>query len=137
MTATNLSTAAPAIPVPMLDVSRQNRLLQDEIQAAMAEVCDSGAFVHGPACKRFEADMAEYCGTEHAVGCASGSDALLLALMLYGIGRGDEVILPSFTFFATAGCVWRLGATPVFADIRPDTFNIDPADVARKITPAT
>jgi dTDP-4-amino-4,6-dideoxygalactose transaminase len=137
MTATNRSTAAPAMPVPMLDVLRQNRLLEGEIRAAMAEVCDSGAFVHGPACKRFEAAMAEYCGTKHAVGCASGSDALLLALMLYGIGPGDEVILPSFTFFATAGCVWRLGATPVFADILPDTFNIDPADVARKVTPAT
>ncbi len=137
MTATNDSTATAAIPVPMLDVSRQNRPLAGQIQTTMAEVCDSGAFVHGPACKRFEAAVAEYCGTKHAVGCASGSDALLLALMLYDIGPGDEVILPSFTFFATAGCVWRLGAKPVFADILPDTFNMDPDDVARKVTPAT
>jgi dTDP-4-amino-4,6-dideoxygalactose transaminase len=136
MTARNSAAPSPA-PVPMLDVSRQNRQLQGEIRAAIAEVCDSGAFVHGPACKRFEASMAKYCGTKHAVGCASGSDALLLALMLYDIGPGDEVILPSFTFFATAGCVWRLGARPVFADILPGTFNMNPADVARKVTSAT
>src|SRR3972149_6903429 len=131
MNATEPSSAVPAIPVPMLDVSRQNRLLRAEIDAAIAEVCDSGAFVHGPACARFEAAMAEYCGTAHAVGCASGSDALLLALMLYDLGRGPGLTLPSFTFFATAGCCGRLGAKPVFADILPDTFNIDPADVAR------
>ena len=121
----------------MLDVSRENGRLRHEIDAAIAEVCDSGAFVHGPACARFEAAMAEYCGTEHAVGCASGSDALLLALMALGVGPGDEVIVPSFTFFATASAVWRLGAKPVFADIRPDTFNLDPADVLYKITTAT
>ena len=125
------------IPVPMLDVKRQNDTLRNEIDAAIAEVCQSGAFVHGPACREFEAAMADYCGTKYAVGCASGSDALLLALMVLEIGPGDEVVLPSFTFFATAGAVWRLGAKPVFADILPETFNIDPADVARKITPAT
>ena len=124
-------------PVPMLDVNRQNAPLLGEINAALAAVAASGAFVHGPACQEFEAAVADYCGTEHAVGCASGSDALLLALMALGIGSGDEVILPSFTFFATAGAVWRLGATPVFADILPETYNLDPADVARKITSAT
>jgi dTDP-4-amino-4,6-dideoxygalactose transaminase len=121
----------------MLDVSRQNFPLSAEIDTVIADVCRSGAFVHGPACGKLEAAIADYCGTKHAVGCASGSDALLLALMLYDIGPGDEVILPSFTFFATAGCVWRLGAKPVFADILPETFNIDPADVERKLTPAT
>lgn len=124
-------------PVPMLDVNRQNAPLLEEINQAIAEVTRSGAFVHGPACGEFEAAMADYCGTQHAVGCASGSDALLLALMALGIEQGDEVIIPSFTFFATAGAVWRLGAKPVFADILPDTFNLDPEDVARKITPAT
>ena len=105
-----------------------------QIEAAMAEVTRSGAFVHGPACQKFEAAMAAYCGAKHAIGCASGSDALLLALMALGIGPGDEVIVPSFTFFATASAVWRLGAKPVFADIVPDTFNLDPADVLYKIT---
>ena len=124
-------------PVPMLDVTRQNAPLQAEIQAAIADVCTSGAFVHGPACREFEEAMARYCGTRHAVGCASGSDALLLSLMALDVGPGDEVILPSFTFFATASSVTRLGATPVFADIVPDTYNIDPQDIARKITPRT
>jgi dTDP-4-amino-4,6-dideoxygalactose transaminase len=124
-------------PVPMLDVNRQNAPLLAEIERAIAEIGRTGAFVHGPACKRFEEQSAQYCGAEHAIGCASGSDALLLALMALDIGPGDEVVLPSFTFFATAGAVWRLGARPVFADILAGTFNIDPADVARKITKAT
>ena len=127
----------PSHPVPMLDVNRQNQPLQAQIDAAISEVNRSGAFVHGPACHKFEEAIAEYCGTEHAVGCASGSDALLLSLMALDIGPGDEVILPSFTFFATAGAVWRLGAKPVFADIMPETFNIDPDDIQRKITTAT
>jgi dTDP-4-amino-4,6-dideoxygalactose transaminase len=131
------SHPATEMPVPMLDVGRQNAPLKNEIAAAIAEVVDSGAFVQGPACRELEGAMAEYCGARHAVGCASGSDALLLSLMALDIGRGDEVVLPSFTFFATAGAVWRLGAKPVFADILPDTFNIDPADVVKKITPAT
>ncbi len=131
------SHLATDIPVPMLDVGRQNAPLKNEIAAAIAGVVDSGAFVQGPACRELEQAMAEHSGTAHAVGCASGSDALLLSLMALGVGRGDEVVLPSFTFFATAGAIWRLGATPVFADILPDTFNIDPVDVARKITPAT
>lgn len=124
-------------PVPMLDISRQNAPLQNEFNSVFAEVCRSGAFIHGPACRALEAAVADYCETSFAVGCASGSDALLLALMALGVGPGDEVVLPSFTFFATAGSVWRLGAKPVFADIDPATFNVDPSDVAAKITPAT
>jgi dTDP-4-amino-4,6-dideoxygalactose transaminase len=131
----NLSLAA--CPVPMLDVTRQNEPLMAEIEAALGEVARSGAFVHGPACRDFEQAMAQYCDVEHAVGCASGSDALLLALMALDVGPGDEVVLPSFTFFATAGAVWRLGATPVMADVDYDTFNLDPADLARRITPRT
>lgn len=124
-------------PVPMLDVNRQNAPLMAEIEGAIAQIARTGSFVHGPACKAFEEAMAEYCGVEHAVGCASGSDALILALMALDIGPGDEVILPSFTFFATASSVWRLGARPVFADIVPETFNLDPADVRRKLTKKT
>lgn len=125
------------MPAPMLDVNRQNQPLREEVLAAIVEVMDTGAFVNGPACKRFEAAAAEYCGVEHAVGCASGTDALLLALMAVGVGPGDEVIIPSFTFFATAGSVSRLGAKPVFADLIPATFNIDPADIEQKITANT
>jgi len=125
------------LPVPMLDVNRQNELLRAEIDAAIARVTRSGVFVQGPECRQFETAIAKYCGTEHAVGCASGSDALLLSLMVLGIGPGDEVVLPSFTFFATASAVTRLGAKPVFADILPETFNIDPADIERKITSST
>jgi dTDP-4-amino-4,6-dideoxygalactose transaminase len=131
------AVGATATSVPMLDVSRENKRLEAEIDAAMAEVCRSGAFVHGPACAKFEEAMAAYCGVKHAVGCASGSDALLLALLALGVGPGDEVIVPSFTFFATASAVWRLGAKPVFADILPDSFNLDPADVLYKLTTAT
>lgn len=123
--------------VPMLDVTRQNEPLREEIQTAIAQVCDSGAFVHGPACKAFEEAAARYCHVPHALGCASGTDALLLALMALGVGPGDEVIVPSFTFFATAGAVWRLGAIPVFADIDPVTFNLEAEDVARRVTPRT
>jgi dTDP-4-amino-4,6-dideoxygalactose transaminase len=121
----------------MLDVNRENKKLQAELEAAMAEVARSGAFVHGPACAKFEAAIAKYCGAKHGIGCASGSDALLLVLLALGIGPGDEVIVPSFTFFATASAVWRLGAKPVFADIAPETFNLDPADVVYKITSDT
>jgi dTDP-4-amino-4,6-dideoxygalactose transaminase len=120
-----------------LDVRRQIARLRPEIAAAIDRVCDSGAFIHGPACEEFERAAADYCGVAHAVGCASGSDALLLALMALDIGSGDEVLVPSFTFFATAGAVWRVGAVPVFVDIDPVTFNLDPHDAAKKVTPAT
>lgn len=129
--------APEATPTPLLDINRQNHPLRDEILAAITEVIDSGAFLKGPAVRELETHIARRCGVDHAVGCASGSDAILLALMALGIGPGDEVIVPSFTFFATAGCVARLGATPVFADIVPETFNLDAADVERRITPAT
>lgn len=135
-----MSTATQAAPpqaVPMLDVTRENARLAEELHAALLQVAESGAFVNGPACQRFEAEIARYCGTDHAIGCASGSDALLLVLMALGIAPGDEVIVPSFTFFATASAVWRLGAKPVFADILPDTFNLNPADVLYKITSKT
>ena len=143
-----MSTRAPSVslsthqepaptPVPLLDINRQNAPLRDEVIAAITAVVDSGAFLKGPAVRELEAEVARLCDAEHAVGCASGSDAILVTLMALGVGPGDEVILPSFTFFATAGCVARLGATPVFADILPDTFNLDPADVAAKLTNAT
>ncbi len=124
-------------PVPLIDVHRQNSVLRDEILQAVAEVIDSGAFVLGPRVAQLEANMADYCQAKHAVGCASGSDALVLALMACDLGPGDEVIVPSYTFFATASCVTRLGATPVFVDIDPTTFNLNVAEIERAITPAT
>jgi dTDP-4-amino-4,6-dideoxygalactose transaminase len=123
--------------VPLLDVARQYQPLRDEILAAIANVCDSGRFVHGPECGELERRLASYCHVKHAIGCASGSDALLLALMALDIGPDCEVIVPSFTFFATASAVHRVGATPVFVDIEPATFNIDPRRIEDKISPKT
>lgn len=131
------STPASAQPVPLLDLSRENGPLREEILAAFESVFDSGRYVLGPQVTELEEGVADYCQVKNAVGCASGSDALILALMALGIGQGDEVIVPSFTFFATASAVWRLGAAPVFADIDPATFNLDPQCVAEAVTPAT
>jgi len=115
--------------VPLLDLGRQHGPLRDKMALAVAAICDSGKFVLGPDVEELERNIADYCQSRHAIGCASGSDALLLALMALKISPGDEVILPSFTFFATASAVTRLGAKPVFADIDPATFNIAPAHV--------
>ncbi len=137
--ATSESTRHEALPsaVPLLDVNRSNRAQRAEILEAITRVVDSGRFLHGPDVTQLEESIAAICDTRHAIGCASGSDALLLALMALEIGAGDEVIVPSFTFFATASCVWRLGARPVFVDVDPTTFNLDPARVAEAVTPAT
>jgi dTDP-4-amino-4,6-dideoxygalactose transaminase len=123
--------------VPLLDLGRQHAGLKAEILAALGRVCESGGFVLGAEVTQLEQQLAAYCQAKHAVACASGSDALLLALMALDISAGDEVILPSFTFFATASAVTRLGARPVFADIDPETFNIDPEHVASLVTSAT
>ena len=123
--------------VPLLDLARQHAELKEPITAALGRVWESGWFVLGPEVERLEQSLAAYCGAKHAVGCASGSDALLLSLMASEVGPGDEVILPSFTFFSTASAVTRLGARPVFADIEPGTFNLDPLAVERLVGPAT
>jgi len=123
--------------VPLLDVNRDNAPHRDEFLAALAEVLDSGRFLFGPDVSALEDEIARYSQSEHAVGCASGSDALLLALMALDIKPGDEVIVPSFTFFASVSCITRLGATPVFSDICPDTFNVDPECIADAITSRT
>jgi dTDP-4-amino-4,6-dideoxygalactose transaminase len=131
------AAAGKSPPVPLLDVNRGNAPLRDEILAAITKVVDSGRFLFGPDVQELEAKVARHCGTEHAIGCASGSDALLLAMMALDIGPGDEVICPSFTFFATASAIWRVGAKPVFVDIDPQTLNIDADCIERAITPAT
>ena len=123
--------------VPLLDVHRQNAPLEAELRAAFARVLASGAYILGPEVERFEEAAAAVAGARFAVGVSSGTDAILVALMALEIGPGDEVICPAFTFFATAGCVARLGARPVFADSQPDSFNIDPDRIEPLITPRT
>jgi dTDP-4-amino-4,6-dideoxygalactose transaminase len=119
--------------VGLLALDRQYAALREEIRAAIDRVCDSGRFVLGPDVSDLENELARALGVPHAISCASGSDALLLALMALDIQPGDEVILPSYTFFATASAVTRLGAVPIFADIDPVTYLVDPADVEQKI----
>ena len=125
------------MPIPLLDLQAQNGPLRDEILAAIARVCDSQRFIMGPEIDAFEGEMSRLLGVEHAIAVSSGTDALLLALMTLGIGPGDEVITPTYSFFATAGAVVRLGARPVLVDIDPSTFNVDPAAIAAVITPRT
>jgi dTDP-4-amino-4,6-dideoxygalactose transaminase len=123
--------------VPLLDPTRQYQQLKTELDAAAIAVLASGQFILGPFVERFEASAAEVLNVPHAMGVANGTDALQLALQSAGVGPGDEVIVPPFTFIATAEVVSLLGATPVFVDIEPQTFNIDPAKVEAAITPKT
>ncbi len=123
--------------VPLLDLSEQNQALRPEIEAALGRVLDTNAFILGGEVSELEKELAEYCGTKHAIGCASGSDALLLAMMALDIGPGDEVITTPYSFFATVSAITRLGATPVFVDIDPQTYNLDVSQVESKITKRT
>ncbi|MEX0679384.1 MAG: DegT/DnrJ/EryC1/StrS family aminotransferase [Pirellulales bacterium] len=123
--------------VPLLDMGRQFQAIGEEIRSAIARVCQSGRFVLGPDCDELERSLATYCQVPHAVACASGSDALLLALMACGVGPGDHVLMPSYTFFATASAAWRLAARPVFVDIDPASFNLDASLIEALITPRT
>jgi dTDP-4-amino-4,6-dideoxygalactose transaminase len=123
--------------VPFLDLVPQFSSIEEEIKSALNEVLKTQQFILGPQVEALEQTIAQYCQTRYAIGVASGSDALLLSLMALGIGPGDEVLLPPFTFFATAGVVSRLGAAPVFVDIDPETYNIDPYKIEAKITSKT
>ncbi|MDP9172994.1 MAG: DegT/DnrJ/EryC1/StrS family aminotransferase [Planctomycetota bacterium] len=123
--------------VKLLDLQAQYRPIREEIRKVVDEVFDQQALILGPYVEKFEKSLAAYCGTKHAIGVSSGTDALLCALMAIGIKPGDEVICPSFTFFATAGSIARLGAKPVFVDIEPSTFNIDCSLIEKKITSKT
>ncbi|HEV2444483.1 MAG TPA: DegT/DnrJ/EryC1/StrS family aminotransferase [Candidatus Sulfopaludibacter sp.] len=123
--------------VPLLDARRQNLPLEAELTEAFRRVLHSGRFIGGPEVERFEQQAAALAGARFGIGMSSGTDAILVALMALGIGPGDEVICPSFTFFATGGCIARLGARPVFADSLADSFNIDPAEIEPLITSRT
>lgn len=119
--------------VPLLDLKAQYATIRGEIEPVVREVMDSQYFIGGPKVDQLEADVAAYCRTKHAVGCANGSDAILLALQALNVGPGDEVVMPTYTFFATAGSVHRLGATPVFADCDPATYNICPRSLEQAL----
>ena len=123
--------------VPLLDLTEQNRELRPEIEAALGRVLDTNGFILGAEVKALEDELAAYCGTKYAIGCASGSDALLLALMALDVKAGDEVITTPYSFFATVSAITRLGAVPVFVDIDPTTYNLDVSQIEAKITVRT
>ena len=125
------------ITIPLVDLKAQYETIRDEINEAIQEVLASQYFILGPKVRELEEKVADYCGVRYGIGVASGSDALLLSLMAVGVGYGDEVITTPFTFFATAGSVSRLGATPVFVDIDPGTYNINPHLIEERITEKT
>jgi len=121
-------------PIPMVDLHTQYQSLKNDIQKALNETLDNTAFIMGPNVHALEDEISEYLNIKHSVSCASGTDALHLALRALGIGPGDEVITPSFTFAATAEAISYVGATPIFVDINADTLNINPAQIERAIT---
>ena len=125
------------MPVPLLDLKKQYVTIRNEVLRVTEEVYESQAFILGKRVEEFERDFAKYCHSKHAIGVSSGTDALLVALMVLGIRPGDEVIVPAYSFFATAGVVDRLGAVPVFVDIALDDYNIDPRLIESKITKKT
>ena len=123
--------------VPLLDLQEQNQILRPEIEAALGRILDTNSFILGGEVQMLEAEIAGYCETEFAVGCASGSDALLLALMALDVKEGDEVLTTPYSFFATVSAITRLGAKPVFVDIDPRTYNLDVGQIEAKITERT
>ena len=124
-------------PIPLVDVKAQYAPLLPELKERLADVLEAGVFILGPNVKAFEEEAAQYLGVPQTIGVANGTDAIVIVLDALGIGPGDEVICPAFTFYATAESIVRRGATPVFADVDASTMNLDPADVAERITPRT
>jgi dTDP-4-amino-4,6-dideoxygalactose transaminase len=130
-----MSVLSRPVSVPSLNLCAQYQAIRDEIEPAVQAVIESQMFVLGREVEELEKELAAYCGAARGIGCASGTDALLLPLMALQIGPGDEVITTPYSFFATAGSIWRTGARPVFVDIEPDTYNIDPSLIEAAITP--
>lgn len=141
MTTQAAGTTGPAVArkpqFPFLDLKAQFSTIRDEVMAAVTRVMEAQYFILGPEVSSFEEEVKEQVGCAHAIGCASGSDAIVLALMALGVGPGDEVIAPPFTFVATAGSISRLGARPVFVDVDPQTYNLDTRQLEKLITPKT
>ena len=123
--------------IPLLDLTPQFESLRGEITEAIREVVESQHFILGPVVERFEQELAEHTGADHAIGCASGTDALILALAALDLGSGDQVLTSPFSFFSSASCAYKVGARPLFADIDPHSFNLDPQCVEAAITPTT
>ena len=132
-----MSGTPKSITVPALNLRAQYETIRDEIEPVVLGLFESQMFVMGPEVEKLEAELAAFCGVARGIGCASGTDALLLPLMAWGVGPGDEVITTPYSFFATASSIWRVGATPVFVDIEPESFNIDPARIEAAVTPRT
>jgi dTDP-4-amino-4,6-dideoxygalactose transaminase len=130
-------TAPPAVSIPLLDLKKQYAQIRDEARRVADELFESQMFILGPRVEAFEKAVAAYVGVKHAVGMSSGTDAQLAAMMALGVGPGDDVVTSPYTFFSSAGAVARLGARPVFCDIDPETFNVDPGKLANAITPGT
>ena len=126
------STNSPA-PVPFIDLVAQYQTIRDEVKDTVDQVFETQRFVLGEEVSELEAEIAEYCDARYAIGCASGTDALILSLLAVGVGPGDEVITSPFTFFATAGAIHRVGAKPKFVDIDPVTYNLEPSQVEAAI----
>jgi dTDP-4-amino-4,6-dideoxygalactose transaminase len=132
-----MSEIPAAVPVPLLDLKAQYQTIRHEVRPVLDEVCDSQGFIMGPRVEAFEKAVAAYVGAKHAIGMSSGTDAQLAAMMAAGVGPGDDVVTSTYTFFASAGAVARLGARAILCDIEPETFNLDPEKLAAAITPRT
>lgn len=132
-----VATAESCQPVPFIDLVAQYQTIRDEVREAVDRCFETQTFILGDEVQQLEQEIAQYCDARHAIACASGTDALILALLALGVGPGDEVITSPFTFFATAGSIHRVGARPVMVDIDPESFNLCPVEVEKAITPRT